>query len=160
MSNKQLLSIYLNDHLAGSIIALELANRSAASNKGTPLGDALKSVAGEFEEDQRHLEQLMAELGITKNILKEAFAWMSEKAGRLKLNGRLVGYSDLSRLVELEALSLGVEAKLAMWKNLNEIATSIPELATGDLGRFVKRAEIQLDQLEALRPDAARRALA
>ena len=35
--------------------------------------------------------------------------WVAEKAGRLKLNGSLLTYSPLSRLVELEGLSLGVE---------------------------------------------------
>jgi hypothetical protein len=32
----KLLSIYLNDHLAGSTSGIELAKRSAANNRGTP----------------------------------------------------------------------------------------------------------------------------
>ena len=41
--------------------------------------------------------------------------WTGEKLGRLKLNGQLLGYSPLSRLIELEGLMLGIAGKLAMW---------------------------------------------
>ena len=35
MINRKLLGIYLNDHLAGSTAGMEVARRSAGSNKGT-----------------------------------------------------------------------------------------------------------------------------
>ena len=41
MAADKLLSIYLNDHLAGATIGVELARRIRARNRGTPLGDYL-----------------------------------------------------------------------------------------------------------------------
>jgi hypothetical protein len=146
-----LLSIYLNDHLAGSTVGVELAKRAAGSNKGTPVGEALGSLAQDIEEDRRDLEAIMGALRIKKSPLKSSLAWVAEKGGRLKLNGRLVGYSDLSRLEEIEGLKLGVEGKLALWRSLERIAPSIEELPSNDLERLIKRAEDQRERLETLR---------
>jgi hypothetical protein len=44
---------------------------------------------------------------------KVGVAWIGEKIGRLKFNGRLLGRLPLSDLEELELLRLGVEGKLA-----------------------------------------------
>lgn len=45
-------------------------------------------------------------------------AWAAEKLVRLKLNGRLRGYSPLSRLLELEMLHIGITGKLELWQAL------------------------------------------
>jgi hypothetical protein len=82
-------------------------------------------------------------------------AWSAEKVGRLKLNGQLTGYSPLSRLEELEILSLGVEGKLAMWRALDR--AGVPE---ADLEILIKRAQSQRRRLERQRLDAATEALA
>jgi hypothetical protein len=159
MSEERYLSIYLNDHLAGAIAGSELAKRAARNNEGTPLGAFLHQLAGDINEDRLTLEDLMRELGIKKDLLKDAAAWVAEKVGRLKLNGKLLEYSDLSRLVELEGLSLGVEGKLALWRNLSEIRERHPELAESDLDGLLRRAESQRAELESARLEAARRAL-
>jgi hypothetical protein len=86
-------------------------------------------------------------------------AWTAEKAGRLKLNGRLTSYSPLSRVVELEALSIGVEGKLAMWRALKRIADEDPRLDAEQLDALVKRAQSQRRRLERHRLNAAREAL-
>src|SRR3954471_13184248 len=108
-----LLAIYLNDHLAGAPAGLELVRRARGTNAGTPLGDFLAGLAVEIEEDRNSLERIMERLGVGKDRLKVAAAWTAEKGGRLKLNGRLTGYSPLSRLVEVEGLMIGVWGKRA-----------------------------------------------
>lgn len=158
MAIDRLLSIYLNDHLAGSILGVELVRRAAGNNMGTALGHALDSLAREIEEDRRDLEEIMAEVGVKRNPLKSSIAWATEKGGRLKLNGRLLGYSDLSRLLELEALSLGVEGKLSLWRSLKRIAPSTLGLSISDLDRLMKRAKDQRDRLETLRLEAVEQA--
>ena len=157
--NKKNLGIYLNDHLAGSIAGIELAKRSAASNEGNEYGDFLSKLRIDIEEDQVALVKLMEHLGIRKDILKDAAAWMSEKVGRLKLNGQLVGYSDLSRLIELEGLYLGVQGKSSLFTNLK--ALNLPEVASSgvDLNELISRAESQLSSIEDYRTRAAERAL-
>ena len=159
MSEERFLGIYLNDHLAGAIAGLELAKRATKSNEGTPLGAFLDRLTTEIDEDRRALETLMSSLGVRRDLVKDAAAWMAEKVGRLKLNGRLVGYSDLSRLVELEGLSLGVEGTLAMWRNLSRVRQRHAALEHTDIEELIRRAEAQRSELEEARQDAAVRAL-
>jgi hypothetical protein len=144
------LAIYLNDHLAGSTAGVELARRAASSNAGTEYGDVLSGIAREIEEDRATLEALMDRLGVGRDRVKLAAAWVGEKAGRLKLNGHLFSYSPLSRLEEIEFLLLGVTGKLALWRALSE-HIDLPELEA--------RAASQRERLEGLRLRAAREAL-
>ena len=144
-----MIAIYLNDHLAGSVAAVELAKRSAASNRGTSYGPFLDELAQEIEEDRQSLEEIMQALGVGIDRLKVAAGWTAEKLGRLKLNGRLLGYSPLSRVVELEALILGVRGKLALWRSLEALEPE--QLAQARLTELVARADRQLEGLESHR---------
>src|SRR6188474_1149252 len=92
--------IYLNDHLAGSSFGLELAERIAKQNEGNDYGKAVEALSGEIAEDRDKLEQLMKALGVRRKIARQVLTWASEKAARLKPNGKLVGYSPLSRYME------------------------------------------------------------
>ena len=159
MEGTRYLGIYLNDHLAGAIAGWELAKRATKNNKGTPLEGFLSRLATDINEDRQSLEILMERLGIRKDRLKDTAAWVAEKVGRLKLNGKLFGYSDLSRLVELEGLSLGVEGKLALWRNLSQIRDRHPALAGDRLDELIGRAETQREELERVRLEAARAVL-
>lgn len=143
-----LLATYLNDHLAGATAGRELAQRSAASNRGSDLGRFLAELAREIDEDRDVLLALMSGLGVGTDRLKVFGGWAAEKLGRLKLNGRLFSYSPLSRLVELEGLALGVRGKLALWQALKVIQDGEPALAKTDLISLSHRAERQLDELE------------
>jgi hypothetical protein len=153
------LATYLNDHLAGSTVGLELVRRAASENDGTPLGHFLAGLAEEIAEDRRALEEIMETLGVATDRKKVAAGWLVEKAGRLKPNAQLRGYSPLSPLVELEALSLGIEGKRAMWRALREIADE-HELDAARLDELAKRARRQRDRVErqrvALAPSALR----
>jgi hypothetical protein len=158
MAPDRLLSIYLNDHLAGATLGVDLVRRARASNEGTPLGDHLERLALEIEADRETLQRLMSELGVHRDRLKASGAWAAEKVGRLKLNGRLTGYSPLSRLVELEGLHLGITGKRDMWLALERtIGGEVPGFEFGELGR---RAERQASDLESHRLEAAETALA
>jgi hypothetical protein len=154
MSDKHL-SIYLNDHLGGSAAGVELAKRTSSSNRGTEFGEPLARIAREIDEDRATLEEIMRDLQIQKNPLKEVAGWMAEKAGRLKLNGQILGYSPLSRVIELDALVSGVTGKLALWEVLNRLAETDPRLDGSRLAELVKRALAQRDQLDTLRLRAA-----
>jgi hypothetical protein len=157
--DKKLLGIYLNDHLAGSTTGVELVRRARAENKATELGRFLTTLTMEIEADRKALEDVMDKLGIRKDPIKVASGWAMEKAGRLKLNGQLKGYSPLSRLVELEGLALGVTGKLALWKALRLLVDEEPALEATALDRLVERAEEQQRGLEEHRLAAAREAL-
>jgi hypothetical protein len=157
--NKKLLGIYLNDHLAGSTVGLELAKRARGQNRHSEYGGFLETLVKEIEADRKALEGIMDDLEVRKDTAKVAAGWIAEKAGRLKLNGRLTGYSPLSRLVEIEALALGVTGKLALWKALRLLADGEPALDGPALERLIERAERQQRDLEEHRLAAAREAL-
>ncbi len=122
------------------------------------MGETLATLCGEIEADQRTLEQVMERFEVKRNRSKVAAAWAAEKLGRLKLNGRLSGYSPLSRLLELEMLQIGIAAKLALWQALER--TQSVKLAQFDLAGLIERAQSQRATVEGLRLDAARAALA
>ena len=140
-----MLAIYLNDHRAGSTVGLELARRARGSNEGTQLGVFLEQLVAEIEQDRETLEQVMDAVGAGRDRLKATAAWAGEKVGRLKLNGRLLSYSPLSRVVELESLSVGIEGKACLWKMLRELGD--PRLAGFDFDALIARAERQREEV-------------
>jgi hypothetical protein len=159
MLDRKLLGIYLNDHLAGATIGLELSRRARGSNKGTEYSEVLERVAREIEEDRETLKGLMESLEIGPDRAKVGGAWVAEKFGRLKPNGRLLSYSPLSRMIELESLSLGIAGKLSLWEALKEVAAEDARLDAEELSRLADRAERQRKEVWQLRQRAAREAL-
>lgn len=151
----RLLGIYLNDHLAGSNAGLSLARRCAAENRGNAVGETLRTLLPELEEDRATIIALLSALGQPVNPVKLAAGRLLEWAGRLKLNGRLLSYSPLSRVVELEALRMGVEGKMAMFQVLHRLQREDARLARFAFARFSERAARQKLQLEVLRLAAA-----
>lgn len=154
----ELLAIYLNDHLAGSTAGVELARRLRGSNEDDPeFGPALAELCAEIEADRETLKEAMDQLGVGQSKLKPLAAVLAERVGRLKLNGRLWGYSPLSRLDELELLQIGVAGKRRLWRALEHThASDLPDL---DLGALAERATEQLRRLETLHLKAAALAL-
>jgi hypothetical protein len=154
----KLLAIYLNDHLAGATVGVELARRLRASNQDEPeFGPELAAICAEIEADRETLVAIMDRLGVGRSRVKPLAAILAERLGRLKLNGQLRGYSPLSRLDELEFLSIGVTGKRQLWRALEH--THSGDLPDFELGALAERASEQLDRLEALRLKAAALAL-
>jgi len=150
---RELLAIYLNDHLAGAAVGVELARRLRKSNEGDPeFGPPLAAICAEIETDRATLVRLMERLRIRRGRLKPALGRLGERLGRLKLNGRLRGYSPLSRLVELEGLSAGIAGKLQLWKALER---SLDSLEGFDFEQLAERAADQRQRVEGLRLAAA-----
>lgn len=158
--NRKLLGIYLQDGLAAATGGLEMAKRAAGSNEGTTYGEYLAQVRDEVAEDRESLLGLMQALEVGPDHIKNASAWTAEKAGRLKLNGSLTSYSPLSRVVELDVLTLMARARLSMWEALRVVAPGEPELAEARLDILVERSQRQLEGLGRERAKAAREAFA
>jgi hypothetical protein len=159
--HRRLLAIYLNDHLAGATLGVELALRAARENTGSELGVFLgEALLPEIREDRQTLERLMGRLGIARSRAKVAAAWAAEKVGRLKLNGELTRYSPLSRLLELEGLTAGIEGKRAFWLALEATVDSGGTVEGFDFRALAERAESQRKHLESHRLAAALDALA
>ena len=149
------LRIYLNDHLAGAVIGVELVKRTARNNRGSEFHGELEKLSADIQEDRKRLAGFMDGLNIPQNPVKPPVGWLAEKVGRLKINGRLSGYSPLSRLIELEGLSLGVEGKASMWRALHHFARGEPRIDPSWLDEMESRASDQRKRIEKLRQRAA-----
>lgn len=160
MAHQHLIT-YLNDHLAGSVAGVELAERCLADETGTPLGAFLAGLVPEIERDRQELKELIGRLDGGENALKKAAGWLAEKVGEVKLGDRFSADPDLSRLERLEVLLLGVRGKLALWRALEALEPADARFLGGiDLAELSSRAEGQLAGLERHRLEAARRAFA
>jgi hypothetical protein len=151
------LTIYLNDHLAGATAGVDLAERAAAENEDSEFGPPLRHLAGEIAEDRAVLVSLVEALDVPVDHVKLAVGWTAEKLARLKPNGRIVGYSPLSRLLELEGLASGIRGKHALWRAL--AAMPSPPIDAARLEELAVRAEEQLQEVDQLHDRAAQLAL-
>lgn len=147
----RILGIYLNDHLAGATAGTELAHRVARSHGEHGQDAQLQRLAVEVAQDRAALIRMMKALGVPIRAYKVCAAWVGEKAGRVKFNGRLLARSPLSDLEELELLRLGVEGKAAGWRTLRTLADTDKRLDPGHLDELMSRARRQADLLEELR---------
>jgi hypothetical protein len=152
-----LLGVYLEDHVAGAIAGVRVARRCARSNRGNRFGAALEPIVPELERHLDIAERVARAIGHPPSRLKNAAFAAGELAGRLKLNGRIIGYSPLSRVLELEGLVAGSRGRAGMWRALEDVARGgDPTLQGFDFAELASIAERQLEELEGLRREAAR----
>jgi hypothetical protein len=159
MAPNRFLGIYMNDQLASGLVFREVAHRAARENAGTEVGDSIARVATAIAQDIQTFERLMERLGLRQSRVKPRLAIAAERLARLKLNGRLVGYSPLSRFVELDFLVMGIEGKKILWANLADLAGLRERLPDVDFDALIERADKQLAELEPVRCAAGRDAL-
>ncbi|MDH6622224.1 hypothetical protein M2271_000011 [Streptomyces sp. LBL] len=154
-TDTDLLGIYLNDHLAGAMLGVDRARllAEAEAERDPALADAVRPVADEIAEDRASLLTIMRSLEVPVRRYKIVAGRLAERMGRLKANGRIVGRSPLSPMLELELLRLGVEGKAAGWRTLRRLADADPRLDSGHLDTLLERARRQLETLEQLRLD-------
>jgi len=150
------LSDYLNDHLAGSVAALELLDRLVETYTGKPLERFFRELRDDIRADQEQLEGLIAKLGIKESTVRKAGAWIAEKISRPKIDLEADSKSDLGLFLALEALVLGITGKRSLWRALGSASRAVPELARLDYSGLEKRAIDQCERVEARRLEIAR----
>jgi hypothetical protein len=145
------LSIYLNDHLAGSVIALEML----AEVTDLP---TVAAVREEIVADRAVLEQMMADLGVEISQSRQAAAWMTDKLGKLKLHMDDPHQGALRRLELLETVAMGIGGKAALWATLAQLSVTLSPGQDLDYPKLIARANDQYARLEPLRFLAAQEA--
>ena len=158
MANESL-ATYLNDHLAGSVVALELLDHLEEDGAGTAEASLLAGVHADIEADRQELEAFMARLGIAVSAPRKATGWLIEMVSEIKLHLDDAGDGALRRLEALETVSLGIAGKQALWHALAAAAEGAPELNGLDYARLGQRAETQRAVVESLRLRAAQEAI-
>jgi hypothetical protein len=148
---------YLQDHLAGSVHAIELLKAMRDHHTGEPLGQFAAQLLSEIEADRDVLAALIQRTGATPGGMKEWVGWLSEKVSRLKLKHGSA--EELGTLEGLEFLMLGIHGKWALWRALAVIAPFDARLSATDLNHLITRAASQHDQVDEQRLARARSAL-
>jgi hypothetical protein len=152
------LDSYLNDHLAGSVSALELIAHWIDVQKGKPLGAFFAETEREVKADQDKLRDVIRSLGIQESKVRRVGAWAAEKLGRARL---IIAGDEPGRLglvLTLEGLIVGVTGKKLLWRAL--AAANLPQLNGYDFEELQRRAEQQIERIEAERIRAVLEAFA
>jgi len=132
------LTIYLQDHLAGSVHAIELLTAIRDHHAGEPLGKFAEQLLAEIEEDRGVLAALIQHTGSTPGGMKEWGAWLTEKVSRLKLKHS--SGDSLGTFEALEFIMLGIHGKCALWRALSVIAPFDARLRATDFSHLIARA--------------------
>jgi hypothetical protein len=143
------LDSYLNDHLAGSVSALEVIDHWARAHKGEALGAFFEQIEAEIKADQDTLRDLMRSLGVGESNVRKAGAWAAEKIGRARLMIAGDEPGGLGLVLTLEGLIMGVTGKKLMWRVL--AAANLPQLSGYDFEELQRRTEQQIERIEAER---------
>jgi hypothetical protein len=154
------LAVYLNDHLAGAVAAIEMLDTLVAIAPAAPLGRAAAGLRDEIAADCESLEALMTVTGVARSAPRRISAWLIEKMTELKLRVDDPTDTGLRVFEILEAVALGIDGKRALWAALEAAAADNPALKTTDYPRLAARADDQRSVIEALRITAAKQALA
>ena len=152
------LDSYLNDHLAGSITALELIAHWVEVHKAEPLRFFFVEIEREIKADQDKLRDVMRTLGVEESKLRKASAWAAEKVGRARMIIAGDEPGSLGLVLTLEGLVMGVTGKKLLWRALS--ATKLQKLNGYDFEELQRRAEQQSQKIEAERISAVRKAFA
>ena len=141
-------SIYLNDHLAGSVAALELLDHLIETSSDPAFDAFLTTLKNDIEADQHVLENLLLQLGEEQSAVRKAGAWVLEKISRLKLQANAED-SGLGVFQALEALALGITGKCALWRSLASASKTVKALGGLDYPHLEKRAAEQFERIQA-----------
>jgi hypothetical protein len=151
------LAIYLNDHMAGAGVAIDLLKTMKERHDDASLSQFAASILVEVEEDEETLRSIAKDIGSGSNVFKDAAAWFAEKASRLKLGASSSG--DFGTFEALEFLSLGIQRKLSLWMALKVVAVSDARLTVLNFEKLIARAKIQYGRVEERRLSLAANAL-
>ena len=123
---------YANDHLAGSVAALQLLDRLIDDNEGKPLEGFFRDLRKQIETDQETLKKLIARLGEKESAVRKAGAWIVEKLSRAKIQLSETGEGEMGLFLALEALALGITGKRMLWRALAAAAETVTQLRGPD----------------------------
>jgi hypothetical protein len=150
------LATYLQDHMAGAMMGVEILEALRDQHSGEPLGRFAADLLVEVEADRDVLQRILDRVG-GSSLIKEATAWVGEKISRLKLSRQAGG--ELGTFEALEALALGILGKRSLWMALITVAAQDDRIDTPDLEQLVTRSQSQYERVEERRLLAARAAL-
>lgn len=141
-----LFGLYLSDHFTGATVGLERMELMAQNYRDTPFDAELAEVTEQLRAERELYRDLLDTLQVPRRLHRQAAAWVAERAGRLKLNGRLVERSPMTAVLETELMRSAVLGKIGGWQTLQEHAA---ELGL-DPEQFRELVDVARSQIEVL----------
>jgi hypothetical protein len=112
---------YLRDHLGGADTAIHVVRRLAAAHEGAEDGPLFRQLAEDFEQDRAAVRALLARLGASARSPKRVAGRASAAILGLAAGGRP---GQLSLLLTLEAIAIGIQGKRCLWRALQTLSTT------------------------------------
>ena len=148
---------YVNDHLGGARIALQLLEGMRDQHEDQRFRDFAAALLPEVQADDHTLRSIAEKIGSSPSAVKEVGGWLLEKATRLKLGH--TGSRDFAMFESLELLVLGIHGKLCLWKALQVASRPNSRLREFDFEKLIGRAQQQYDKVESERLNLAQAVL-
>lgn len=156
MLDRETLAVYLNDHLAGSVAALQMMDRLCEVHEDEANRSVIATLREAVASDQRILQNLLVSIGATESVIAKALAWVGEHASRVKLSVERQDDAGVMFFEAIEALALGFHGRQALWHMLDAIEGS---LQSGyDFRALSEAVSEQILVLEQMRLEAGRNA--
>jgi hypothetical protein len=145
---------YLNDHLGGAQIAIQLLEAMRDQHDNQRFRQFANLVLPEIQLDDRTLRSIAEKIDAGPGVAKQLGGWLLEKVSRLKLGH--TGSTDFEMFESLELLALGIHGKLCLWKALQAASGRDSRLREYNFAELIGRAEQQYEKVESERLDLAR----
>ncbi|WP_153504603.1 hypothetical protein [Cumulibacter manganitolerans] len=144
-----LLGLYLSDHVSGATAGIARVSRMAKDYADSPYGGKLSLIANELYEERELLRDTMRRKELSIRPYRQVAAAVFEQLGRLKLNGRLLGTSPMTPLLEAEVMRSAVLGKIGGWQTLRTYSDAL-EISTEQVDALITIARRQIDDLSEL----------
>ncbi|WP_261163885.1 NAD-dependent epimerase/dehydratase family protein [Microbacterium sp. Marseille-Q6965] len=145
---REILGLYLSDHLTGATAGVARLRRMSKAFADTDMAPQLAQLTEEIAAERAFLRELIPSLELRRRPYRQAVAWLAERVGRLKTNGRVTG-SPMTPVLELELMRSAVVGKLGGWETLAELAPDLG-LPADSFRALADRARAQAATLEQL----------
>jgi hypothetical protein len=137
---------YLNDHLGGAQIAIQLLEGMRDQHDDPTFRELASALLPEIQADDDKLRSIAEKIGAGPSVIKQAGGWLVEKLARAKLGH--TGSTNFELFESLELLALGIHGKLILWKALDAASGLDSRLREFDYKELVSRAQQQYDKVE------------
>jgi hypothetical protein len=137
---------YLNDHLAGSVAALDLIEY--LREKHSDLRAFLGTLSVEIKKDQDSLKELLKILGGEEKQTAKTLGWIAEKISRIKLEIGQIDKNELGVFEAIEFLLIGIRGKKELWRALKTVRPAYPKWEKVNFEDLERRADEQINSVE------------
>jgi hypothetical protein len=149
MSESDPLVIYVNDHLGGAQVAVQLLEAMRNQQDDHEFRQFASVLLPEIQADNLVLRGIAEKIASSPSTIKQLGGWLLEKATRLKLGHTDSASFDLFESLEL--LALGIQGKASLWKAVQVASEADDRLREYDFESPIRRALDQYSVVEKRR---------